>query len=151
MTVPLGRRMERVSERLIAEAEAKWRAAQIEGYHITVDVIRGSDVRRNDVTVHRGAIIYATVRYRESDGRFGEPRELTTAQAEPFTIEGLFELLRDEMLRSGRIEIRVERSGTPPLPRTIELGPLLRKGKVVPDTAVLIHIVRFEQEGITPS
>ena len=76
--------------------------------------------------------------------RWDGPLKLREEQAFPFTVPGLFDLVRDELLRSGRRDIRVAMSGDPAFPRRIVLGPVWRDDQPRSGTETRVTIRSFE-------
>ena len=120
-----GGRLEPASLQIINDAKAHWQANPVLSYRIVAEVEFQGERRQNEITVSQGQITGAIVRYWNSDQRrWDEPLKLREEQAFPFTAPGLFDLVREELLGSGRRDIRVVMSGDPAFPRRIVLGPL---------------------------
>lgn len=140
-----GPRLQKASVRMMDEAEARWAANPVRSYHIVVDVERPDDTRRTEVTVEEGRITRGVVRYWDPRSRrWGEPYELNEEQAFPFTVPGLFDMVRGELRGSGRVDIRVAMGGEPAFPRRIVLGPVWQNGRPVPDTEARVTVRSFE-------
>lgn len=138
---------------MMDHAEARWQADPIANYHIVVDVSRpapssGSgqgERRRSEVTVHRGDIAEATVRYWDSkEERWGESYELNQAQAFPFTVPGLYEMVRGAIQDSGRVDVRVEMEREPAFPHRIVMGPVWQDDRPVPGTEAVVSVHEFK-------
>jgi hypothetical protein len=143
--VGCGPALESASAGRLNEAEAAWRAASIHGYRITVEVARVGDRRRSELTVHRDQIEDATVAYWDpGKGRWLPPAPLRDDQAAPFRVEGLFEMVRQEMAGGHREGVRIAIGGTPPIPRRIALGRLLQNGRPAPGSEVAVVVIRME-------
>ena len=137
--------MERASIAMMDEAEANWQAQPALDYEITVEVDRPDDRRRTTVVVAGGAIVQGTVTYWDPNNRrWQEPYELNEEQAFPFTVPGLFEMVRGEIRGSGRADIRVKMGGDPPFPRRIVLGPVFMDGRPVSGTEATVVVTSYE-------
>lgn len=116
----------------LAEAESRWRGHGIESYDIVVVVSGEGFDRRVRVSVRDGAVAEAEVT------EHGLTRKLNETEARPYTVEGLFRTLREE-LGSGRRFVRVWFDPEDDFPQHMELGPR-RKGAGV----LLLKVERFE-------
>ena len=131
--------------RMIDEAEARWQADPVPSYHIVVDVDRPDDRRRTELTVREGEIVEATVSYWDfREKRWQEPHPLNQEQASPFTVPGLFEMVRGELRSSGRADIRVVMDGEPAFPHRIVLGPVWQGRRPVEGTEATVTVREFE-------
>lgn len=140
-----GPRLVSASVRMMDEAEARWQANPVPSYRIVVDVERPDDRRRNELTVRQGQVVSAVVKYWDSRRRrWKEPYELNPEQAFPFTVPGLFDMVRGELRNSGRAEIRVAMGGEPAFPRRIVLGPVWQDLRPVPGTEATVIVREFE-------
>ena len=120
-----GGRLEPASLQMVNDAKARWLANPVLSYRIVAEVEGQGERRRNEITVSQGQITGAIVMYWNSDQRrWDDPLKLREEQAYPFTAPGLFDLVRDELLGSGRRDIRIVMSGDPAFPRRIVLGPI---------------------------
>jgi len=138
-------RLERATIKMINDAQTIWYPNPILNYHIVVDVQRPGEYRRNDLTVVGGEIASATVMYRKQKGwGWDEPYDLNFDQAYPFTIPGLYDMLRGAINGSNRKEIRVEMRGYPPFPHQIEFGPVWQDGEPVFGTESIVIVREFE-------
>jgi hypothetical protein len=82
----------------------RWEARPVRSYHIIVDIERPGDRRRNDITVLDEMMIRSSVAYWDERRRdWGPSRALTAGQATPFTVPGLFALIRRN---SSRVIVR---------------------------------------------
>lgn len=123
-----------VTEVELLEAEASWRGHGITSYDIDV-VVTGGPERRVHVAVHDGAIAEATVM------EHSMVRSLNEAQASPYTVEGLFRTLAEELRGGERQFVRVWFDARYGFPEHMELGP--RRGR--PEAGVLLlRVERFE-------
>ena len=130
---------------------ALWEAKPVRSYHIIVDVERPSDRRRNEITIIDDAIIRSSVAYwNEALQDWGPPRELTAGQAAPFTVPGIFALIRQELLEGHRSDCRVAFVGYPPVPERILLGPVMRPEGPLPGTEARIIVSGFEPMSPAP-
>lgn len=129
---------------MMDEAQARWQASPLQDYEITVEVDRPNDRRRTTVTVANGEIVEAMVSYWDSEqNAWLSPYALNQEQAYPFTVPGLFDMVRDQLKNSGRDEIRVEMGGDPPFPQRILLGPVVMEGESLADTAATVTVQQF--------
>jgi len=137
--------MDRATVAMMDEAEAKWQAQPTLDYEITVEVERPDDRRRTTVRVSQGDIIQGKVTYWDpNDSRWLEPYELNQEQAFPFTVPGLFDMVRGEIRNSGRADIRVKMGGDPPFPRRIVLGPVFMDGRPVSGTEATVEVISYK-------
>jgi len=140
-----GGKLELASLQMINDAEAQWQANPVLSYRIVAEVEGQGERRRNEITVSQGQIARAIVIYWDSDQRWWDnPLKLREEQAFPFTVPGLFDLVRDELLRSGRRDIRVAMSGDPAFPRRIVLGPVWQDEQPRSGTETRVTIRSFE-------
>ncbi len=110
---------------MMDDAEARWQTDPVPSYHIVVDVDRLDDRRRTELIVRQGEIVEATVKYWDfGKKRWQEPYDLNYEQAFPFTVPGLFDMVRGELRGSGRADVRVVMEGEPAFPHRIVLGPV---------------------------
>lgn len=124
---------------------ARWIAMPVRSYHIVVDVERPGDRRRNTITVVESTLNESSVAYwNEKERGWGSPQELTIEQATPFTVPGLFDLIRQELLEGHRSDCRVAFVGDPPVPGRILLGPVMQPGGPVPGSEATIIVRGFE-------
>jgi hypothetical protein len=130
---------------MMDNAEALWQANPVPSYHIIVDVDRPDDRRRNDLTVRQGEIVEATVSYWDfQKKRWEEPYDLNQEQAFPFTVPGLFEMVRGELRGSNRADIRVVMDSAPAFPHRIILGPVWQDLRPVSGTEATVTVRKFE-------
>ncbi len=130
---------------MMDRAEERWNADPVPSYHIVVDVERPDDRRRNDLVVRQGKIVEATVRYWEGGmKRWGDRYELGQEQAFPFTVPGLFDMVRGELRGSNRADIRVLVGGEPAFPQRIPLGPVWEDNQPVSGTEATVIVRKFE-------
>lgn len=114
-------------------------------YHIIVGVERPVEMRRNDLTVKDGEIVSATVTYWKQKGwEWNEPYDLNHDQAYPFTIPGLYDMLRGAINTQNREYIRVDMQGNPPFPHWIEFGTVWQEGEPVYGTESRVIVRKFE-------
>ncbi len=137
--------LESATLQLMDSSEALWQADPVSTYSIVVEVDRPSDRRRNFITVEKGQVVQATVSYWNAESKqWDTPYDLNQEQAFPFTVPGLFDMVRGEIRGSGRGDIRVQLSGDPPFPRLIVLGPVLLNGQPVGGTEATVIVDEFE-------
>ncbi len=130
----------------IDEAEAAWLASPSLDYMMTVEVDRPDDKRRNMVVVADGEIVEAIVSYWDSDTRkWQDAQPLGEEQAYPFTVPGLFEMVRGSLEDSGRDDIRMKMEGEPPFPREIVFGPVIVDGEPFSMTEATITVKHFQE------
>lgn len=142
------RRLVPASFKMLNDAQTIWYPNEILHYRIVVDVIRPGEARRNEIHVANGEIVEATVRYRRpSSLGWGEPSVLNTEQAYPFTIPGLYDMVRLPLRSGGRQLIRVDMRGNPPFPHEIVFEPVWENGVRVMETKARVVVRRFT---ITP-
>lgn len=130
-------------------------------YHIVVDVDRPDpssalrqaqddssgqgDRRRTELTVRQGEITEAVVKYWDfRKKRWQEPYDLNPEQAFPFTVPGLFDMVRGELRSSGRADIRVVMDGELAFPHRIVLGPVWEDLRPVEGTEATVTVREFE-------
>src|SRR6266853_597551 len=143
--VSCGPRPATVTVQSLDATRARWDARAVRKYHITVDVDRPGDRRRNDIRVFDETIISSSVSYWDETTRsWGPSRELTVEQATPFTVSGLFALIRQELIKGHRSDCRVAFAGDPPIPERILLGPVMRSEGPVSGTEATIAVAGFE-------
>ena len=86
-----------------------------------------------------------TVSYHDYDrGEWAAPLSLRADQAAPFTVEGLFDMVRFEVIASGRRDIQVAMDGTPAFPHLIIFGPVSRAGTSAPGTQSTVRVQSFD-------
>jgi len=133
--------LHRASLEMIDRAEDQWQQAPAQDYEITVEVNRSDDRRRTTVVVQQGRIVQGEVSYWNSaDKRWDEPYPLNEEQSFPFTIPGLFEMVRGELKNSGRVDIRVRMADELSLPWYIVLGPVMLDGQAISGTEAVITV-----------
>lgn len=131
---------------MMDQAEARWQANSIPAYHIVVDVERPDDRRRSELTVRDSEIIEATVRWWDFEReRWGESSDLNHEQAFPFTVPGLYDMVRGAIRDSGRVDVRVVMAGEPAFPYRIVMGPVWQDERPVPDTEAEVIVREFER------
>lgn len=136
--------LHKASLEMIDRAEAQWQQAPAQDYEITVEVNRPDDRRRTTVIVTQGQIVQGEVSYWNSvDKRWDEPYALNEEQSFPFTIPGLFEMVRGELKNSGRVDIRVRMKDELSFPWHIVLGPVMRDGQAVSGTEAAITVEQY--------
>ena len=100
------------------------------------------------VTVADGEIVDALVSYWDFDSRsWQEPYALNDEQAFPFTVPGLFEMVRGALEESGRDDIRVDLQGAPPFPQKIIFGPISIDGEPFDQTRATVTVRSFLPQG----
>lgn len=133
------------SFRLINDAQTAWYADPVEDYRIVVDVIRPGERRRCEVVVRDGQIYSATVKYVKPNWPgWNEPYALNDDQAYPFTVPGLYDMIRLPLRNNARQSIRVDMRGEPPFPHTIVFDPLWEAGERLPETKARVVVRSFE-------
>ncbi len=138
-------RLVSASFRMLNDAQTIWYPNPILDYRIVVDVIRPGESRRNEIEVENGEIVYAMVQYRRRNGwGWDEAYALNEAQAYPFTIPGLYEMVRGALRASNRTRIRVDLQGDPPFPHEIEFGPVWQNGMALRETVSRVIVREFE-------
>lgn len=136
--------LHRASLEMIDRAEAQWQQAPVLDYEITVEVTRPDDRRRTTVIVQQGQIVQGEVSYwNAADKRWDEPYALNEEQSFPFTIPGLFEMVRGELQNSGRVDIRVRMKDELSFPWYIILGPVMLDGQAVAGTEAVIAVEEY--------
>ncbi len=136
--------LHRASLEMIDRAEAQWQQAPVLDYEITVEVNRPDDRRRTTVIVQQGQIVQGEVSYwNAADKRWDEPYALNEEQSFPFTIPGLFEMVRGELQNSGRVDIRVRMKDKLSFPWYIILGPVMLDGQAVAGTEAVIAVEEY--------
>jgi len=136
--------LHKASLEMINRAEAQWQQAPVQNYEITVEVNRRDDRRRTTVIVQEGQIVQGEVSYWNSaDKRWDEPYALNEEQSFPFTVPGLFEMVRGELQNSGRVDIRVRMEDELSFPWHIVLGPAMLNGQAVSGTAAVITVEQY--------
>jgi hypothetical protein len=138
-----GARLQPATTALLDETEARWRDNPVLGYRLVAQVDRPGDVRRVELLVEQERIVTATVRYREK-GLWGGRSDLSQKQAWPFSVPGLFEMVRGELASSGRGSIQVGLDDTYPFPRKLVLGPVYQDGQAVSGTEATMTVRIFE-------
>ena len=132
---------------VIDDAEAAWLAAPTANYRMTVEIDRPDDLRRSMITVVDHEIVEGVVSYWDDDARkWQEPMALNQEQSFPFSVPGLFEMVRGALEESGREEIRVLMAGEPPFPQKIVLGPVLVDGEPFDQTKATVTVNRFDPQ-----
>ena len=131
--------------RMMDEAKARWQANPVPSYHIVVDVDRPDDRRRTELTLGEGEIVEAKVSYWDfRKKRWQDSYDLNQEQAFPFTVPGLFDMVRGELRSSGRADIRVVMKGEPAFPHRIVLGPVWQDLRPVEGTEATVTVREFE-------
>lgn len=138
--------LHRASLEMIDRAEAQWKESPVLDYEITVEVNRPDDRRRTSVIVQQGQIVRGEVTYWNSaDKRWNEPYALNEEQSFPFTIPGLFEMVRGELKGSGRVDIRMRMKDELSFPWYIVLGPVMLDGQAVSGTEAVISVEQYTE------
>ncbi len=129
----------------VDQMEQAWLAAPVSSYRIVVDVDRPDDRRRNELLVEDGAVVQATVKYWNPQRKtWDEPFPLNPEQAEPFTVPGLFEMVREQIQLPERAQVQVKWQEEPPMPELIVLGPVSMNGQPVSGTEATVFLEEFE-------
>lgn len=129
---------------VIDYAEAAWLAAPTASYRITVEIERPGERRRSTVTVEDHRIIEGVVSYWDFEARqWQESYALNEEQSFPFTVPGLFDMIRGELEMSGREDVRMLMVGEPPFPHKINFGPIIVDGEPFPATKAVVTIQQF--------
>lgn len=127
-------------------AEAVWLESPSMDYMMTVEVDRPDDKRRTMVVVADGEIVEGIVSYWDPKTRkWQEAQQLSEEQAFPFTVPGLFEMVRGSLEDSGREDIRMKMEGEPPFPREIIFGPVIVDGEPFGMTEATITVKHFQE------
>ena len=125
-------------------AEALWLETPATDYMITVEVDRPDDRRRTMVVVADGEIVEGIVAYWDPGTRkWQDALPLSDEQSFPFTVPGLFDMVRGALEGSGREDIRVSMDGEPPFPREIIFGPVIVDGEPFSTTEATITVRHF--------
>ena len=136
--------LQKASVEMMDKAEARWQQQPALDYEIMVEVNRPGDRRRSTVIVQRGQIVRGDVSYwNAKTNRWDEPSALNQEQSFPFTVPGLFDMVRGELENSGRADIRVKQEGEPPFPRRIVLGPVMLDGQAMSGTEAVVTVERY--------
>lgn len=136
--------LHRASVQMMDRAEAQWQQAPVLDYEITVEVNRPDDRRRTTVLVAQGQIVQGEVSYwNAKDQRWDEPYALNEEQSFPFTVPGLFDMVRGELENSGRVDIRVRMEDESTFLEHIVLGPVMLDGQVVSGTEATITVESY--------
>lgn len=105
----------------LREAESQWRSHAVPSYSIEVSVSESEGARRRvRLQVRDGQIVRATL----SQADAAEERAVVDAVARPYTVEGLFQTLDEEMTAAKRRYVRASFDPELGFPERIELGPL---------------------------
>ena len=132
---------------LIDEAEAAWLASPTDSYRMTVEIDRPGDRRRSTVTVTDHEITDGIVSYWDFEVKqWQEPYALNQEQSFPFTVPGLFDMIRGALKESGRESIRVMMAGEPPFPQKILLGPVIVDGEPFDQTEATVTVQHFDRQ-----
>lgn len=131
---------------MAAWSNCSWKCKErVLNRHMVVDVERPEDRRRYEVTVEQGEIVQGSIAYWDDDRReWDTPIELSEEQSFPFTVPGLFDMVRGELDGGSRTSVRVAMRGEPPFPQRIELGPVRMEGQVFEDAAGEVSVREFE-------
>lgn len=136
--------LQNASMQLIDETEARWQQQPTQDYEISVEINRPGDRRRSTVIVAAGEIVRGEVSYWNSERRqWDEPYALNEDQSFPFTVPGLFEMVRGALKNSGRSSIRLRMAGEPPFPYRIVFGPVMMDGEAVSGTESEVTVETF--------
>ena len=136
--------LQKASVQMMDKAEARWQVKPVQDYEITVEVNRPDDRRRMTVIVKQSQIVQGEVSYWNSERkRWDDPYALNDEQSFPFTVPGLFDMVRGELQNSGRAAIRVKMEGEPPFPRRIVLGPVFLDGQLVSGTEAVVSVEKY--------
>lgn len=125
------------------EAETSWYNAGLLHYHMIVDVEFSSERRRHDLTIQNGQVSQAAISYWE-DNSWSQPNAINAEQASLYTIPGLFNMLREELNRQMREEIRMDINPDPAYPRYIYLGKVWLEGEPMEESEAHFTIRAFE-------
>ena len=130
---------------LIDQAEASWQANPILNYDIIVDVDRPDERQRNEISVRQGQVTRAvTLSWDYNRMRWQASAPLNPEQAFPFTVPGLFDMVRGQLRASGRADIRVAMGEAPAFPQRLVLGPVWQDGQPVGGTEATVSVRHFE-------
>ena len=141
-------RLEDATIGLLNDAQTAWYAQPVLSYRMEVDVNRPGEFRRVNLTVRDGEVVEALVKYRSPNTFLWEdPYPLNADQAEPFTIPGLYDMVRGAINAGNRTDIRVDmgwEDGPVPFPRRVVLGSVWDGGLQVSGTEAQVVVRRFE-------
>ena len=136
--------LHKASLEMIDRAEAQWQQAPVQDYEISVEVVRPDDRRRTTVIVQQGQIAQGEVSYWNATSKdWDEAYALNEEQSFPFTVPGLFEMVRGELKNSGRVDIRVRMNDELSFPWHIVLGPVMQNGQAVSGTEAVITVEQY--------
>lgn len=142
------KRLVPASIRLLNNAQTVWYANPVLNYTIVVDVIRPGEQRRCEIAVENGKVVSAAVKYRNASGLgWDQAHVLNEEQAYPFTIPGLYDMIRLPLRNNARQTIRVDMRGSPPFPHEIIFEPLWERGERLPETSARVLVRKFEISG----
>ena len=131
----------------IDDAERDWLASPTASYRMTVEIDRPGDRRRSMVTVVDHEIVDGVVSYWDFEAqKWQEPYALNEEQSFPFSVPGLFEMVRGALEESGREEIQVLMAGEPPFPQKIFFGPVIVDGEPLQETRATVTVHQFDPE-----
>ena len=120
-------------------AESRWRAHSIESYTIEASVSEsGKTLRRVRLEVRDGELVEAIM------VENGTERHIDGDAARPFTVDGLFQTLDEELAAGKRRYVRASFDSARGFPERIELGPL--RGASV----ATVWVIRVESFRVTP-
>jgi Family of unknown function (DUF6174) len=101
------------------DAESRWRSHSVESYSIEVSVSESDEaIRRVRVEVRDGNLVEATM------VENGTERRIDFDAARPYTVDGLFQTLGEELAAGKRRYVRASFDSARGFPERIELGPL---------------------------
>ncbi len=108
------------------EAEGIWYRTSISSYRLIVDMEMLDEKRRNIIEVIEGQVASAVDMTWDAEQKtWGAASPLSEEELKFLTVPGLFEIVRVDLLKGQREEVRVDLAGTPPFPRLIILGRAL--------------------------
>lgn len=140
-------RLVQATFRLLNDSQTAWYSNPVTNYRIVVDVIRPDEVRRNEIVVKNSEIVSATVKYRKTGGLgWQSPYNLNEGQAHPFTVLGLYDMVRVPLRNNARQDIRIDMQGTPPFPHVIVFEPLWDGGERLVETGARVIVRVFEPD-----
>lgn len=142
------RNVPRVSLDRLNREEADWYAEGIFDYRLLVHVRFSTEQRRYDIEVRDNVLASAqSARWDEVAETWGPFGPITDEEATFFTIPGMFNMLRTDLLNEDveREALRMELAEGQQYPGLIFLGNIVQEGAAVDGTELIIEVLTFEE------
>ena len=130
------------------EGEAGWYAQGILDYRLLAQVEFSSEKRLTEILVRGGQIQVAqSAQWEPELEDWGAFIPMAEEEARFFSVEGLYTLTREALQNENvpRTEIRMQLMQGLSVPELLYFGDIIQAGSPVPDTALKIELLEFEE------